>query len=158
MTERDHVLKIMAEEKGCSVAEVEKILTEDKLNTGVDLLSIRIHQERAKMTGAVGLLQLRSSRSERFTPLLVIPNTACVAKKMGETAKGTWLPVERSQFENGVIRFGWGKWLDIASCIPSRSKSQVKSHGQKYALHRPDEKAELIRKHEAAMKKDLTNE
>jgi len=77
---------------------------------------------------------------------------------MGKVGFGAWLPDERSQFEEGIIQYGWGKWFEIASFIPSRSKRQVKSHAQKFGIHRPAEKAELIKKHEKAkMKKNKKN-
>lgn len=60
---------------------------------------------------------------------------------------GVWTQDERSQFEKGVVQFGWGNWVDITEGIPSRRKSQVKSHAQKFALHRPEEYAKLIDKH-----------
>jgi hypothetical protein len=74
---------------------------------------------------------------------------------MAKINMGVWTQAERSQFEKGVVQFGWGNWLDITKGIPSRRKSQVKSHAQKFALHRPVEHAKLIDKHNKmeAMKK-----
>ena len=74
---------------------------------------------------------------------------------MAKINMGVWTQAERSQFEKGVVQFGWGKWLEITDGIPSRRKSQVKSHAQKFALHRPEEYAKLIDKHNKmeAMKK-----
>ena len=66
---------------------------------------------------------------------------------MAKINMGVWTQAERSQFEKGVVQFGWGNWLVITKGIPSRRKSQVKSHAQKFALHRPVEYAKLIDKH-----------
>ena len=71
------------------------------------------------------------------------------------SSSGLWSPLERSQFEKGVVQFGWGNWLEITKCIPSRSKCQVKSHAQKFTIHRKEEYAALVRKHAAAMKKGI---
>ena len=67
--------------------------------------------------------------------------------KMAKINMGKWTQAERSQFEKGVVQFGWGNWVEITEGIPSRRKSQVKSHAQKFALHRPVEYAKLIDKH-----------
>ncbi len=45
--------------------------------------------------------------------------------------------------------------MDISKCIPSRHKSQVKSHAQKLSIHRKKEVAELLKKHAAAMKEGI---
>jgi len=74
---------------------------------------------------------------------------------MSKASAGIWSPLENSQFEEGVIKYGWGKWLEISKCIPSRRKCQVKSHAQKFAIHRADQYAELLRKHAAAMKEGI---
>lgn len=70
---------------------------------------------------------------------------------MPSSSSGTWSALERRQFEEGVIQFGWGKWLEISECIPSRRKDQIKSHAQKFSIHRKKEHAELLRQHAAAM-------
>ena len=68
-------------------------------------------------------------------------------------SSGPWSELERRQFEEGVIQFGWGKWMEINNtCIPTRSKDQIKSHAQKFSIHRKQEHAMLLRKHAAAMK------
>lgn len=72
---------------------------------------------------------------------------------MPSSYSGTWTDLERSQFEEGVIEFGWGKWLEISACIPSRRKDQIKSHAQKFSIHRKKEYAELLRQHTAKMEK-----
>eukprot|EP00984_Skeletonema_dohrnii_P023683 scaffold12788_cov139-Skeletonema_dohrnii-CCMP3373.AAC.1 len=67
-------------------------------------------------------------------------------------SSGPWSELERRQFEEGVIQFGWGKWMEITTLIPTRSKDQIKSHAQKFSIHRKQEHAMLLRKHAAAMK------
>mmetsp|Transcript_26688 Transcript_26688/g.41871 ORF Transcript_26688/g.41871 Transcript_26688/m.41871 type:complete len:487 (-) Transcript_26688:346-1806(-) len=67
------------------------------------------------------------------------------------SASGSWTDLERHQFEEGVIQFGWGKWVEISECIPSRRKDQIKSHAQKFSIHRKEEYAELLRQHAARM-------
>lgn len=69
------------------------------------------------------------------------------------SGSGKWTELERHQFEEAVIHFGWGKWLEISTCIPSRSKDQIKSHAQKFSIHRKEECAELLRQHAGGMKK-----
>jgi SHAQKYF class myb-like DNA-binding protein len=66
---------------------------------------------------------------------------------MAKINMGKWTQAERTQFEKGVVQFGWGNWVEITEGISSRRKSQVKSHAQKFALHRPEEYAKLIDKH-----------
>ncbi len=77
---------------------------------------------------------------------------------MAKINMGKWTQAERTQFEKGVVQFGWGNWVEITEGIPSRRKSQVKSHAQKFALHRPEEYVKLIDKHnkmEAIKKKKV---
>lgn len=47
------------------------------------------------------------------------------------SGKGKWSAEEHRLFEEGVSLVGWGKWMKIAEMIPTRNKTQVKSHAQK---------------------------
>ena len=67
--------------------------------------------------------------------------------------KGYWTDLEKRQFENGVLKFGWGRWREVSGLIPTRSKAQVKSHAQKFATHRREEYEHLLQKHEVEEKK-----
>ena len=60
---------------------------------------------------------------------------------------GTWSYTERQQFQKAVVQFGWGDWVSVTEQIPTRNKKQVKSHAQKFELHRPEEKAQLDKEH-----------
>jgi len=44
-------------------------------------------------------------------------------------ASGRLTQIEQQQFENGIVKFGMGKWKDIADGIPTRSKAQVTAIG-----------------------------
>ena len=44
-------------------------------------------------------------------------------------ASGRLTQIEQEQFENGITKFGMGKWKDIADGIPTRSKAQVTAIG-----------------------------
>ena len=71
-----------------------------------------------------------------------------------KSSSGNWTEDERRQFEEGVIAFGWSNWVQISKRIPTRSKNQVKSHAQKFSIHRKAEYAVLLQKHEAAMSEE----
>ncbi len=55
--------------------------------------------------------------------------------------------------EQACVRYGWGRWKEIASFVPSRSRSQVKSHAQKFQLVWPKEKERLDMLHEERKRK-----
>jgi hypothetical protein len=59
--------------------------------------------------------------------------------------------------QQACVRHGWGRWKEIASFVPSRSRSQVKSHAQKFHLIWPKEKERLDMLHEERKrKKDMS--
>lgn len=60
---------------------------------------------------------------------------------------GMWNDTERQKFEAGCIIFGWGKWAAVATLMSTRDKAQIKSHAQKFQLHRPKEYQELTAYH-----------
>lgn len=60
---------------------------------------------------------------------------------------GTWNETECQTFEAGCIIFGWGKWLEISTFMSTRTKAQIKSHAQKFQIHRNREYQELISYH-----------
>jgi len=64
------------------------------------------------------------------------------------TGQGLWSNAEKSQFFEGIIAHGWGKWSTIQQLLPTRSRTQIKSHAQKYLKHHPDKCHDLIQEHE----------
>lgn len=60
---------------------------------------------------------------------------------------GNWNDTERQKFVAGCIIFGWGKWSALATLVSTRDKHQIKSHAQKFQLHRPKEYQELMAYH-----------
>ncbi len=57
---------------------------------------------------------------------------------------GKWTEQECKQFEEGVSEHGWGNCTAVNEIIPTRNRRQIKSHGQKFQLHYPDEKRKLV--------------
>ena len=52
---------------------------------------------------------------------------------------GSWRPSEHTSFKRAILSIGWGNWKLISEqAIPSRTKEQIKSHAQKYAIHHPE--------------------
>ena len=65
-----------------------------------------------------------------------------------DTRIGNWSELEQSQFANGIIAKGWGHWSSMAGCIiPTRDRSQIKSHAQKFLRSYPDEVDWLVLQH-----------
>ena len=62
-------------------------------------------------------------------------------------SSGIWSDIECQRFEAGCIIFGWGEWLPISNIISTRDRQQVKSHAQKFMIHRPNEYQELVAYH-----------
>jgi len=62
-------------------------------------------------------------------------------------AEGLWTPDEHNKFEQAVITYGWGDWVNVTAQIPTRDKNQVKSHAQKFDLHHPGGKDRLVGEH-----------
>ena len=69
-------------------------------------------------------------------------------------ATGKWTAAECKQFEEGCIKFGWGRWkLFVEFVIPSRTSTQIKTHAQKFQAHRPREKDLLLENHALRLQK-----
>jgi len=67
------------------------------------------------------------------------------------TASGEWTNTEHKQFKEGIIKYGWGCWKEMAdTIITTRDRQQVKSHAQKLKKNHPDVVANLIREHECS--------
>ena len=62
--------------------------------------------------------------------------------------EGYWTNEEHSQFEKGIILYGWGNWKRVESCIPTRNKVQIKTHAQKFSRCRPSQKDRLVSMYE----------
>jgi len=73
--------------------------------------------------------------------------TSANANGANEKSMGTWNETECQTFEAGCIIFGWGKWLSIATLMSTRDRAQIKSHAQKFQIHRNKEYQELIAYH-----------
>lgn len=74
--------------------------------------------------------------------------------------EGYWTNEEHSQFEKGIILYGWGNWKRVESCIPTRNKVQIKTHAQKFSKCRPSQKERLVsmykeNAHSLQLSKDL---
>ncbi|KAL3796145.1 hypothetical protein HJC23_000648 [Cyclotella cryptica] len=53
---------------------------------------------------------------------------------------GTWAHSEHEAFKQGILKCGWSRWKEIQEgYVPTRTKSQIKSHAQKFELHHPEE-------------------
>jgi len=69
------------------------------------------------------------------------------ARRDDRPGAGPWTPEEHKQFKDGCILYGWGDWRGIASCMPTRTNAQVKSHAQKFQKHHPTEKERMKMEH-----------
>eukprot|EP00584_Thalassiosira_punctigera_P011344 CAMPEP_0172563264 /NCGR_PEP_ID=MMETSP1067-20121228/100142_1 /TAXON_ID=265564 ORGANISM="Thalassiosira punctigera, Strain Tpunct2005C2" /NCGR_SAMPLE_ID=MMETSP1067 /ASSEMBLY_ACC=CAM_ASM_000444 /LENGTH=866 /DNA_ID=CAMNT_0013353677 /DNA_START=265 /DNA_END=2865 /DNA_ORIENTATION=+ len=74
-------------------------------------------------------------------------NNKAVARGTTPTSTGSWSFTEQKQFEDGCILQGWGNWTDVASHIPTRNSSQVRSHAQKYKKYYAEKRAKLESEH-----------
>jgi hypothetical protein len=65
--------------------------------------------------------------------------------------QGSWSDIERSQFEQGVIEHGWGKWsvMEHTGTIPTRNRIQIMSYAWKFQHNHPADYQRLLREHEA---------
>lgn len=59
-----------------------------------------------------------------------------------------WSKVECIQFEQNVIKHGWGNWRNMR--IPTRTSQQIKSHAQKVKKLYKESHERLLREHEVA--------
>jgi SHAQKYF class myb-like DNA-binding protein len=64
------------------------------------------------------------------------------------SVEGYWTNEEHSQFEKGVILYGWGNWKKVESCVPTRNNVQIKTHAQKFSNCRPSQKDRLLSMYE----------
>jgi 2-hydroxy-3-keto-5-methylthiopentenyl-1-phosphate phosphatase len=62
--------------------------------------------------------------------------------------------------QQACVHHGWGRWKDIARNVPSRSRSQVKSHAQKFQLVQPKQKEilDMLHKERSRQVKDEMKE
>ncbi len=60
---------------------------------------------------------------------------------------GAWSEAEHCLFETGCIKYGWGEWKAISLELTTRTRTQVKSHAQKFQRIRPLEKVRLDKEH-----------
>jgi len=74
-------------------------------------------------------------------------NEKSPAQRNDAASRGLWSYTEQKQFEDGCMIHGWGTWRDIASHIPTRNRSQVKSHAQKFETHHAGERERLESEH-----------
>jgi hypothetical protein len=62
----------------------------------------------------------------------------------------SWSDVEHSQFEQGLIAYGWGNWAAIANVnIPTHDRDQVKSRAYRMKRNHPADYQRLIGEHAA---------
>jgi hypothetical protein len=54
-----------------------------------------------------------------------------------------WTSDEHCLFNNACIRYGWGRWREIAEMIPTRCEIQVQCHAEKVAKKDPWKKTLL---------------
>jgi SHAQKYF class myb-like DNA-binding protein len=64
-----------------------------------------------------------------------------------EQSNGPWSTTEHSLFETGCIKYGWGDWKAISLELTTRTRTQIKSHAQKFQRVHPLEKARLDKEH-----------
>ena len=60
-----------------------------------------------------------------------------------------WDDVEKRQFRIEFLKYGRGKWKEIADGIPMKSRGQVQSYAFRMARDRSAEMEELVRLYEA---------
>jgi hypothetical protein len=56
-----------------------------------------------------------------------------------------WTEEERTQFDQNIIKHGWGNWQNMT--ISSRSRIQIKNHASKVKKNQPELYERLIREH-----------
>ena len=70
-----------------------------------------------------------------------------IMESSNNTRSGVWSDEEHKSFEQACILYGWGSWELASTFIPTRSTTQVKSHGQKFAISNPKRMTLLINQH-----------
>ena len=70
-----------------------------------------------------------------------------------------WSDEEHAQFEEGIIRYGWGNWKHFESFIPTRNNNQIKNHADSFKKNHPSEFERLvsIHKENAVRSLSMTN-
>lgn len=94
-------------------------------------------------TKAPAMVAENDSPGKRRVLPPVPPAAATVAADVPKNS-GEWSELERAQFEKGCMLHGWGNWVAIEPCVPTRTTVQIKSHAQKYRKHHPD-KVDMLR-------------
>jgi hypothetical protein len=63
----------------------------------------------------------------------------------------TWSGVEHSQFEQGVVAYGWGNWAAMAraNIVPTRDRDQLNNYGKVFRRRHPADYQRLIGEHAA---------
>jgi hypothetical protein len=63
-----------------------------------------------------------------------------------------WTDVERSQFEQGVVAYGWGNWAAMASAniVAIRDREKLKNRARHIQWHHPADYQRLLREPRAA--------
>jgi hypothetical protein len=58
----------------------------------------------------------------------------------------TWTDVEHSQFEQGVIAYGWGNWAAMARAnfVPTKNRDQLRDHARRFRRCHPSDYQRLI--------------
>lgn len=93
---------------------------------------------------------INSSEHEGSSPMKKKYKNKRVYSSFEETSshEGYWTNEEHSQFEKGIILYGWGNWKRVESCVPTRNKVQIKTHAQKFSRCRPSQKERLVSMYE----------
>ena len=63
------------------------------------------------------------------------------------TLNKRWSNVEKTQFEQGVIVHGWGKWRKIGRYVKTRNKKQISGYAAKMTQNNPGEKERMLKLH-----------
>ena len=63
----------------------------------------------------------------------------------------TWSDVEHSQFEQGVVAYGWGNWAAMAraNIVPTLDRDQLNNHAKVFRRHHTADYQRLTGEHAA---------
>mmetsp|Transcript_14295 Transcript_14295/g.30535 ORF Transcript_14295/g.30535 Transcript_14295/m.30535 type:complete len:416 (-) Transcript_14295:416-1663(-) len=64
-------------------------------------------------------------------------------KRPANTISGRWTPSEHEAFLRGLKMYG-REWKKVATCIPTRTSAQIRSHAQKYFVKVTREQQQLL--------------